>query len=489
MKPRARHFIVFTFFVVLFLFPYLAALREFSSLQLDFSYLGRVYAFAAVQAALSAFGTLVAGCYAALGLFWLRSRVRPAAYAAWEFVFMLPSLLPALFVVISFLNMFFFFPFGLPGVIILHVASEVGLAAVIIQRIYQQRFSPYMDWAQLAGASWFYFLRKNFRLVAPDLAPVLAIFFVFFLTSISIPLMIGGGGYTSLELAIYEKIMVARDWNQAVNLFLCQFAFIALVIGLLHMVPQWAWAGAEKTNSRLLNHRAGLIPLAIPVFVILCGMLNKLPRGLLFLSRQPEVMEGWYRYLMGSLLVGFLTGALVFIALSLMGYFLQIRQLRKFFTAFLTPSFIILAFAFLIFPGESSSANFMKISWALMIAFLPTLLRLGVLQRIAGLDDQVEAGVFMGASSTMIFRKVVWPQTLPMISLMSGLASVWAMGDFALSRVISGRDLTMAMWVQSLVDQYRWDMALVLSWMILLASFVVFSFFWGLSYVSRQKLI
>ena len=71
---------------------------------------------------------------------------------------------------------------------------------------------------------------------------------------------------------------------------------------------------------------------------------------------------------------------------------------------------------------------------------------------------------------------------------LSDVGAVWAMGDFAVSRIISGSDMTLAMWTQSLVDQYRWDMALVLSWIILAASFIVFGFFWSLSYVSHKKL-
>jgi ABC-type sulfate transport system permease component len=109
-------------------------------------------------------------------------------------------------------------------------------------------------------------------------------------------------------------------------------------------------------------------------------------------------------------------------------------------------------------------------------------------QKLNSLEEEIESVALLGARPAKIFLHGVFPQILPQVSLMSGLAAVWAMGDFAMARVIAGADMTLAMWVQSLVDQYRWDMALVLSWLILLTSFGVFSFFWSLSYVSHQKL-
>ncbi|MCC6137837.1 MAG: hypothetical protein IT287_04345, partial [Bdellovibrionaceae bacterium] len=73
------------------------------------------------------------------------------------------------------------------------------------------------------------------------------------------------------------------------------------------------------------------------------------------------------------------------------------------------------------------------------------------------------------------------------IFLLSGLSAVWAMSDFAVSRLILERDWSLGLWIQSLVQQYRWDVAVAGCWLLILCGFIVFFFFWRVARVSRQK--
>jgi len=478
--------LAFFIFLAAFASPYVVSLLEITHIDINFEQIAKIYSSSLGQAFMSAVVTMLFGLYGALGLFWLKDKISPARYAMFEFVILLPGLLPGLFVVVSFLNVLPYFPFGFWGVVLLHACAEAGMAALILRRILHHRLSPYFDSAELMGCSRSYFLRTCWRLVAPAAVPVFFIFFLFFLSSVSIPLILAGGKGASLEAAIYEKIVMAHDWNQALNLFLVQAVFMVIGFCLVDFFPSASWRDPQGSSARFLNAPLGWVIVAAPAVVILISLITKIPSGVQGLVRQPEVMHGWRSYFAGSLITGFVSGGLVFAGLTLLSYFYP--RFKKFFSLLVTPSFVILAFAFVLLPGVSRTAMLWKIAAALAVGFLPTLLRLGLVQKLDSLQEQMDSVAVLGARPLKIFVQGVFPQILPQLSLMSGLAAVWTMGDFAMSRVIAGGDITLAMWVQSLVDQYRWDMALVLSWLILLTSFGVFGFFWSLSYVSHQKL-
>jgi thiamine transport system permease protein len=488
MKLTFKKGIVFALFLGLFLSPYIWVLPKANFALIDRGLVTSHYILSFAQAFFSTVITLVLGVIGAKGLFWLESRIRPARYALYEFLALLPALLPALFLVVPLLNLMPFFPFGFPGVVLLHGMSEASLAAIAVKRIFSFRLAAYSDAAHVMGSSGSFFIRKTFPLLVTDFLNLALILFVYFLTSFSIPLLIGGSGFSSLEVSLYERIVVHHDWAQAINLFIFQFLCIGSLLMIMGLLKTKSSENNEKKSLVVLENPWGLLPVFIPPLLIFFGLLSKLHRGFELLVYQPYILENGDRYLVGSLLLGFMTAGAVFFILTIISYFLQVKHYRKFFFTFFTPSFVILGFAFYLLPGQHPNWIFIKISWALTIAFVPVLLRLGLLQKITALDDQMEMSHYLGAGSLYTFSKITWPQCLPLISLMSGLAGVWAVGDFSLSRVVAGKDVNLAMWVQSLVDQYRWDIALVLSWMILACAFIVFGFFWGVSYVARKKL-
>jgi ABC-type Fe3+ transport system permease subunit len=311
---------------------------------------------------------------------------------------------------------------------------------------------------------------------------------LFFLASVSIPLILAGGQYTSLESAIYQKIVMAHDWPLALNLFIVQTIFIGALVFSLGQMPTTPTENSGDLNSDYLGLPTGLACVVFPVAVIVLSLLIKIPMGLVGLSQQTDVLAGWQKYLMGSVLVGFVSGGVGFVGLSFITYFYLEGRLRRWLALVIVPSSVVLAFAFFLMPGTSPSILYYKVAVALGLSFLPALKRFGMIQKLETLAEQAEVAEFLGASRGKVFWRGVWPQALPQISLLSGLGAIWAMGDFAMSRVITGRDMTLAMWTQSLVDQYRWDIALVLSWLVLGTSFLVFGFFWSLSYVSNKAL-
>jgi thiamine transport system permease protein len=79
------------------------------------------------------------------------------------------------------------------------------------------------------------------------------------------------------------------------------------------------------------------------------------------------------------------------------------------------------------------------------------------------------------------------PQLVRPACFVAGLSSLWAWGDFALSRVIAERDVTLGMTIQSLMSGYRLEIATFLVWILLFGGAATFFLFEGAGRVFGQK--
>jgi ABC-type spermidine/putrescine transport system permease subunit II len=93
----------------------------------------------------------------------------------------------------------------------------------------------------------------------------------------------------------------------------------------------------------------------------------------------------------------------------------------------------------------------------------------------------------MGASPALIFSKIIFPQVLPSILFLSGLGAFWTIGDFAMTQIIYGKDVTLALYIQSLVGSYRLEQANLLMFLLLFLGFMVFILFKEMRHVVSQK--
>lgn len=108
---------------------------------------------------------------------------------------------------------------------------------------------------------------------------------------------------------------------------------------------------------------------------------------------------------------------------------------------------------------------------------------------IKSLASQIEIANSFGASSWLIFQEVVLPQVASRAALLSGIAAVWACGDYAASRILSHRDLTLAMTIETLMSSYRLGLATVLSLALVFCGALCFFFMTGVGRVFSRKSI
>ncbi|MBY0386097.1 hypothetical protein K2X05_13140 [bacterium] len=415
----------------------------------------------------------------------LRGAVPPLFYLALEYFVLTPSFLPPLVVMVSVLSVFHFFPFGFWGVVGMHTLFELGMVSVFLSRCFYKRMEPYDILFVLHHKTLFQRIVLLVGLCRRDLLMISGLLFVFFFTSLSIPIIMSGGGFTSLEYTMYTLFKNSNDWQAVLPLYFIQVGIIGFVL-FANVKTQMEDTFLEK-KSTVLNTKGRMCSfLSItPAVVVFVGLFLQVGKG--FLSAQREGLV-FLNSILGTVLIGFLSSSFVFLFLLILTYFYQAPKSRKYLQLWTIPSFVVMGFLFQNFYKPESTASYFYLAGILAYLFVPTVAKLGLYQQIEGLDSQIEMAQILGSSYEKTFLKITFPLLLPWLAILSGLAGLWAMGDFAISRIFLHSDLTLSLKIQSLMGQYRWDQAIFLSWILLLSSFFVFLFFGGLAYVAHQKL-
>jgi len=160
----------------------------------------------------------------------------------------------------------------------------------------------------------------------------------------------------------------------------------------------------------------------------------------------------------------------------------------KFLNGYVAPSTSLACFCLLIMGPNEGLYPFIKIPIALALLSLTSLFRMGWDGELQRLESQMTVAYSLGASPEQTFKEVLFPQIAPRAGLLAGLASVWACGDFAVSRILGHHDLTLAMTTESLMSGYRIHQAIVLSSLVLLVGILCFVIFAGGARVLSRKL-
>lgn len=481
---------LFFLIVVGLLFPvfHLFWLIPSEPVQFDFTFL-RVCLYTSLQALLSAVLTLMLGFSSGLGLISLKNRLSPLHFKTLIVFIIVPSFAPPIMVLLTVVSAVNFLPMGLWGIIFFHVLMNIGVVAALF---FQMIYAEAGNWFKIACLSDV----KVSRFILLGLVPELKFYFqslffylfIIYFFSFSIPMVLGESLFGGVEIFIYEKIFLYRQWGAAIHY--CVFLFFG-ILAFSYFFNRSSLATksylSEKRNE-FKYFKADFLTLfaLLPIGLILVGMIKSLliSQNLTYLTNLLELARG-------TALVGLLTGFLVFIILSVLSFCYMSLSFSKLLLGFVHPGWVLVGFSFLLLGNDARHSVLLKNSVALMILFAPFLYRLSLFQKLEKLGHQVKVAQLFSVSWWKIFCMIIWPQVFATICFLSGLASLWACGDFALSSVVmSGSDIsTLALEMKDLTTSYRFEKAIILLIPLLVVSSIVFFIFQGLSYVSRRKVL
>lgn len=437
------------------------------------------------QSAFSAVGAVVLGTWGALGLLSFSRQRAPWRFAV-EMLCLLPNFLPSIFTLLAALNVVDPFPMGLPGIVLVHVLLNFGLVAVLLAGMIESKMGTLAEMAWVDGAGRWRFLRKVFiPMMAGDLLMLGLFVFAVSFGSFAIPLVVGGGRGTTLEVLIYEKIRLSADWSQAVGLALIQSG---ILFALGWLASRGRGASAEVGGQfKLIAMPSGAAFVLLVFGIAAVGYGQGVWQGLGLLRNFSEMREELLWAVAGSMAVGLGTGFLCLALLAVTAWLWPRPWLERFLAGYVAPSQALVAFCFLVLSPNDSFWPYLKIPLALALLFLPALWKMSWQGDLDGYREQWTQAWLLGASPTRIFMDVLRPQLWMRAAWLSGLAAVWACGDFALSRILAPRDLTIALVTETLMSGYRLGLATVLSLMILVCGLLCFLVLFGACRVLGRK--
>ena len=425
----------------------------------------------------------IAGSFGLIGLRGYSSNSKRNSLLINLFV-LLPSAAPVLFVILSALNIAPSLT-GLSGIVLLHSLINVGLVAVTFEMLLIEKTGGYLELARVEGAS---VGRMIFKIILPILKKEIILIwlsiFAFCFTSFAIPLIIGGSQATTIEVLIYELIRVDANWGDASIVAGLQSLFIFILT--FAIVRSDHEHSSRETNLQFLGVKLLSVLILLPSTVLVIGLLIELIPGFRELFREIPISE-LLSLGLNSLIISLGTATLCLASLALIALAQPTGVWRKMILGFLAPSSILTGFALLIVWRDVGAASLIKISIGLTLLFLPILYRLGWDAKLRQLRSQIQTAEILGANRWLAFTKVAWPQLQPTAAKLSALAAFWAWGDFALSKMVAERTLSISLMVQSLMGAYRLSSATALVWLMFFGSALTYFIVWSVVNVASRK--
>ncbi|KHD89730.1 MAG: thiamine biosynthesis protein ThiP [Bdellovibrio sp. ArHS] len=474
--------------VVLFLlFPFLFLLTQFRITGIpDLGELLWAFKNSFVQAFFSAVFSLMLGFWVSLGLLSLSTGPYKKARFVFEILCLLPNFLPPIFILLATLNLVDPFPMGVAGIVLIHTLMNFGLVAVLLAGIIENKMGGMIELAYVEGAGrWQFLTRGLFPFLKKDLWLLGLFIFVVCFGSFAVPLVVGGGKGTTVEVLIYEKIRLSSNWGDAVLLAFLQSTFI-FAFSFIASRGKGAVI-AREANLDLIKTYSGVFVIAGLSFLYLFGYLQGFVEGLALITNFYELQSALFWNFLGSVILGLTVGILCYAGLMLIAYCWPKAWFEKFLNGYVAPSTSLACFSLLLLGPNEGLYPFIKIPVALTLLSLNSLFRMGWDGELHSLQSQITVAYAMGASRTQIFKEILFPQLSARAGLLAGIASVWACGDFAVSRILAHRDLSIAMMTETLMSGYRLNQAIVLSSLIVVAGFFCFLVCVGGSRVLRRK--
>lgn len=441
---------------------------------------------ALIQSTLSTFLTLFFGVAGCLGLFALEQRVPPKLFQVLQLSLLVPGFVPPIIVVALVTKVLGYLPAKLPGVVFFHVIMNMGLVTLLFYRLNLRKAGVWVRQARLYNVSLVKFL---FKALLPEFRFQfrwwIFYFFILYFFSFSVPFLVGGTYFGGIEVFIYEKVLFMGRWSEALQYSLLLFCALFLIS---RVVKEPQTRGTIRLESSLDKSYMSVPYLAVftlfPIGLLLSGLIFSFFTDFL----GGGVWNHWNE-IRGTLIVGLSVGLLVFFFLSLLTYSYEVGRLEQWLLALVHPGWVFVGFSFLLVGGVGAGVDFLKIAISLAIVYLPFLYRLQFNQRLQSLSQQVRVARTFDVPWRKVFWQVLWPQCLSMIALMSGVAALWACGDFAITGLLSQNEgvTTLAYEMKILISNYRLEQAIFLLWPLLVTSTVVFFAFQGIVYVSGKK--
>jgi len=411
--------------------------------------------FTLVQAFLSASASVIVGLVAAPGYSRLGVFQKPARW-----ILLFPSLMSQILIVLGLLLSFKNFPYGMRGIVLGHVFLNGGLCAVWLGEAWktlEEKWAP-VNFV-LGGSKRRYFLKIILPQMRGGIFSTFTVVFSFCLSSFAIPLVFGGGPQAStLEVLIYEQLRATGELNSSLLIALSQILIQALVYVLILRTHQ----NISRPRFLLRKLETGGILILVPLALLL---FSALPILQVFKTALPQLRNlsyigpDFFDAITNSLTVGLFLSLLVFLILPI----LAAQKYTVLLFRIPTLSGVVVGIASLILLNSiDTSSRIFFLTCLLYGHFCVIFLAIGRLAepKITELNNLYSKTIDqLGIDSGLAIKRVYLPLEKRFFASAAVLAGIWSIGEFSVSRVLSGEYMTIPVFIETLLSSYRLEMA------------------------------
>ena len=470
------------FLFFLLLLPYFILVSKVDLSNIDLRNLSTPFFNSITQSVLSCFFTIICGLAGALGLLSVKKDKQKNIIEALSLA---TSFLPPLFMASSVMLIVRPFPFGLTGIVLLHVITYSGLTALIFKFLFQEKFHKLSEIALIEGANQRQFLWACIKNMPAEFFMIFLFLFVQFFTSFSIPLL-AGHQYLTLETLIYDKIKNSAAISDALMISFLESVFIGLILIFYNFKNSIDSSHSNKVH--LLGSKIGIVIILAPVLIFSAGSIWGASVALVQFSNLNILNEDLFIKSIRSVSLSLAVGLTLFAILSAVSFSYPSKFFDRFLSSYIPLSTVLIALSLVVFNLNLGIFEVdLKFILAIVILSLPVLYRFKLKSKLDSLVNQIEVAELMGGNHFFIFKKIIFPQVRPTLLFLSGLGAFWAIGDFAVSQIIFGSDVTLALYIQGLVGSYRLELANLMTVALLVIGILIFTFFKELNYVFDRK--
>ncbi len=403
---------------------------------------------------------------------------------------LVPIVLPSLFSVLVAFKILPFFPFGHLGVIIVFCLIYLGFCTIFLADSIEAKVSNYALIADIYNFSYFQFLFKVLLpLIKKDLLILSFILLAGCFSSFTVPLLVGGGKGTNLEVLIYEKIFIDMDWLSA--------CFLAILQGFLLFAMSYYLNRTHKMMT--LRYRSSTYFRSKAAAVALMTLILIYAGAFFYQLFEVLMDQGFWSFFWTETKSAIITALLHSLLLFLIfltcfnGFFIWIcyriynQKRLRFLNFFLNPSTIIIGFVFyLVFPVNSFPFDLLKVSLVFTLLYGVGLFRSYLSGVLDTLDAQVRVVRCYNISFVHFMQKIAYPLLKKNYFFVVSLIFLISLSDFAVIKATGAQLETFGTLIESYLGSYRMMHSYVFAGLILVL-WAVFYFILRKAYVDHKK--
>jgi ABC-type Fe3+ transport system permease subunit len=474
MMDKINGKLLITLLLIFFLGP-IAIILYYFKIHLDVSVDDFVFAFknSATQSLATASLCLIGSMLLVPGL----SQIKNKWLASIMTASLLPSLLPSIFTILIVFSYFKDFPFGPTGIILIFSFTYFGFSTVALYNAYMALVDRYSGVIGIYNVSWWdRYFKLYLPLLKPDLMNIFMIIVLGCFSSLSVPLLAGGGRGANVELLIYESIFINGQWATASVVAIIQ---ILLMLGLGFYLNQKTLSGSGtfavfSQNTKKSNLSFFLFTLYIAFYII--GYVFQVVQSLFKVNYQQLYWSEFATALSNSLLLSLFSSALFLVLVISIFYLIYIKAKSQLMMYFILPSSTVVGFSlYLLFSEKASVAmDVLKISLGLNLVYCLALYKSYIQPQFSSIESQLDVCRIYNLSFLTALKQVILPQLKSSIFICGNILFLFSFCEFALIKAAGAQNLFSGVFIERLVSTYRLEQGFIYSFIILCLVFLFF---------------